>query len=123
LQAPAAAPRLAATVLSGSPAKRSAKYGDQPGVLRPGRTPTSKPQFEGRKRARGTSKARRVSNHAPSEPRRGQLAPPRARTTAGASTVSGPEGDSKRSLEGADSKPVQRCRIRNRTPCSRRRWS
>ena len=76
-------PNDSAAPLSGWPSKRSRKIPDQA---------TVKPQLAGRSGDIATPFAESVSTHAPSEPSRGQLAPPSASTVAPALTVNSPSG-------------------------------
>ena len=90
---------------TGRPAKRSRNRGDQA---------TSKPALAARK---GDSVAPRASTsplQAPSEPRRGQLAPPRARTTASGRSIRSPSGVS--NIQAPSRRPTQRDRVRTSTP-------
>jgi len=77
------APDVKATPLSGWPSKRSRKISDQA---------TVKPELAGRSGEILTPLAASVCTHAPSEPRRGQLAPPSASTVALAAISRCPSG-------------------------------
>jgi hypothetical protein len=109
---PAGSGIASSTDFNGWPAKRPAKC-----VLQP----TSKPQFDGRSGAEWTPRASSSGTQAPSEPSRGQLAPPSARTTASALTSASPSGASKTSF--SSDQPRQRWRMWKRTPAARSRWS
>ncbi len=85
----------------GSPAKRPANHGLQA---------TEKPMFAGAKGAVPGIQAA----HAPSEPRRGQEAPPHARIVTGAARRHSPCGVSTRRAQ--PSQPAQRWRGRSSTP-------
>src|ERR1700744_3257310 len=86
------------TPLSGWPSKRSRKISDQA---------TVKQQLAGRSGDMVTPLAASVSTQAPSEPSRGQLAPPSADPGAGGSTTTGPSEVSNVRCP-ALSQPVQR---------------
>ncbi len=61
-----------------------------------------------------------ISAQLPSEPSRGQLAPPSANTVASARSVTAPDGVSNISAPSS-AQPVQRCRGLNATPAASRR--
>ena len=62
-----------------------------------------------------TPRAANKGCHAPSEPKRAQLAPPKASTTASASMSRCPSGVANTKAPEFD-QPSQRCRMQNRTP-------
>ena len=103
---------------SGWPSKRAANTGDQP---------IRTPQLLARKSAIRTPWPRNIGTHAPSEPMRGQDAPPSASKTASGRTASAPEGVSKarspcafsRASNGADKNFTPRASSR----CSQARSS
>src|SRR6201986_4742595 len=99
--------------LSGAPAKVSRIFGDQS---------TRKPQLAGLSGVTAIPASRKASTHPPSAPRRGHEAPPSAKTTGAARTLSSPDGAVKR---GAASSPKPRKRERGTksTPSSPRRPS
>ena len=101
--APCPSRRRSATDLSGCPAKRSANT-----VLHP--PCTSKPQLDGCSGATATPRAASSGTQAPSEPRRDQLPPPSASTTARARTriSCAPCANTSRP---ASSQPLQRWRM------------
>ena len=102
---------VAVTDLTGDPANRSRKASLQA---------TSKPQLAGRKGMIRTLRAFSHGTQAASEPRRGQLAPPRASRHASARTSKRPAAVS--NVYPSFSNPIQRWRGMSRTPwCSSRR--
>ena len=100
--------------MNGFPANRLAKW-----ALQPPRT--SKPQFAGRSGATSTPRWLSVATQAPSEPRRDQLPPPSASTTASAWRCDGPVGVSKHRPtvplrpDATSLQPLQRWRMWNCT--------
>ncbi len=74
----------------------------------------AKPALAGRRGATGTPSPSRSGTQAPSEPRRGQLAPPRASSVAVGRTVRSPSGVSK--VRAPSAIPVRRWRGRIATP-------
>ncbi len=99
--------------LSGAPAKRPANTADHG---------ARKPIFAGRSGATVAPARSSTGTQAPSEPRRGQLAPPRASTVAAGRRTSAASGPSIRRAP-ASSQPVQRVRVRRPTPSPSRRAS
>ena len=108
------APNDSATPLSGWPSKRSRKISDQA---------TVNPQLAGRSGEIATPFAASVSTHPPSDPSRGQLAPPSASTVACASTTRVSIGRRRTTSRPSSSQPVQRWRSANCTPIASSRRS
>ncbi len=106
-------PNENAAPFSGWPSKRSRKISDQA---------TVNPQLAGRSGDIATSFAASVSTQPPSDPSRGQLAPPSASTVASASTARAPSGVAN-NRRPSSSQPVQRCRSANCTPMNSSRRS
>ncbi len=101
-------PSDSAMRLSGSPSKRSRNTADQF---------TSTPALAGRSGAMPMPARAMISAQLPSEPRRGQLAPPSASTVASARSVTTPDGVSNVSAPSSP-QPVQRWRGLNTTPAA-----
>ncbi len=97
--------------LSGVPAKRARRWSDQA---------TAKPILAGRRGAMATSGSSAVQP--PSEPSRGQEAPPSASTIASARCSASPSGVAKRAAPSG-ARPIQRWRVRSATPCAASRAS
>ena len=106
-------PNDSAMPFSGWPSKRFRKISDHA---------TVKPQLAGRNGDIATPLAASVSTHAPSEPSRGQLAPPSASTVARASTARWPSAFETTDCPSS-SQPVQRCRSTSCTPIASSRRS
>jgi hypothetical protein len=91
-------------------------------VANPSVQATCTPQFAGRNGFTATPAVRSTSTHVPSEPTRGQLAPPSASTVMSAAAVmTVPSATRKRLPRSAG--PSQRWRVSIVTPSSRRRAS
>ncbi len=107
------APRLIRRFFNGWPAKRSRNGADQA---------TSKPLLAGRSARTSTPASTRCGTHVPSEPVRGQLAPPSASTVASGRTTDSPSAVRSRSAPSSV-QPSQRWRTASSTPRSSRRRS
>ena len=106
-------PNENAAPFSGWPSKRSRKISDHA---------TLNPQLAGCSGDIVTPLAASVSTHPPSDPSRGQLAPPSASTVASASTAREPSGLTNE-RRPSPSQPVQRWRNANCTPIESSRRS
>src|SRR5271165_61457 len=84
--------------------------------------PTTKPQLAGLSAATSTPASRKASTQPPSEPSRGQDAPPSANTAAAASTERSPSDETKRNLPACPN-PTKRERGLSVTPRSSSRLS